>query len=184
MRCRSFSFENLVFINVFGVSTKLSFLKISGIISKKYSVLGDTMYKELYTEKVEDIGRITYYDNKSVRVFWTINPESVSGTRYSFSNELIEVSVDFIKSPKYVVTLETFIKPQFKQVKGIRQNIKSYCVKIKKKYENGVPVIATPYNKQEDTKVNLCRHPSKNRSKHGAKTEVNQVYKAGGMRPK
>ena len=146
------------------------------------------MSRELHTDRI-DIGNgdkcsITYYSNKSIRVFWTINPKNVNSKKYCFSNDLIEVSVDFIKQPKYVVTLETFIKPQFDQVSGIRQNISRYRVKMKNRHNEGVPGFATPYNRKEDIKVNLCRHPSKNRSKHGAKTEVSGVYKAGGMSPK
>ena len=146
------------------------------------------MHREVYTEKLElkdgDKGRITYYENRSVRVFWTIQPQNIYGKKYCFSNELIEISVDFIKPPKNLVALETFIKPQFQEVKGMRQNISRYCVRLKKRYKTGLPGIATPYNRKEDVKINLCRHPSKNRSKHGAKTEINQVYKAGGMSPK
>lgn len=144
------------------------------------------MSRELHTDRLDlgngDKGSITYYSNKSIRVFWTINPKNMNSKKYCFSNDLIEISVDFIKKPKYLVTLETFIKPQFDQVSGIRQNISRYCIKMKNR--NGVSDFATPYNRKEDIKVNLCRHPSKNRSKHGAKTEIGGVYKAGGMRPK
>lgn len=129
-------------------------------------------------------GSITYYNNGFVKIFWTILPINVIGKRYFFSNEWIEIRVNFIKPPKNLVSLETCIKPQYMQVKGIRQNISQYCVVIKKRYEKGLPEIITPYKRQEDIKVNLCRHPSRNRSKHGAKTEVSKVYKAGAMSSK
>ena len=50
-------------------------------------------------------GSITYYKNGFVKIFWTIFPINVTGMKYSFSNEWIEVSVKFIKPPKNLVSL-------------------------------------------------------------------------------
>ena len=146
------------------------------------------MSRKEYIERIElkdgDRGKITYGENGYVGVYWAIRPENINGTLYVYDGDLIKVTVKFIKRPKSLVVLETAIKPQFNEVKGIRQNISNYCVQIKKRYTRGFPHIVTRYNMQEDIKVNLCRHPSKNRSKHGAKTGVNRIYKAGGMSPK
>ena len=127
-------------------------------------------------------GKIEFYANKAIKIVWSIPPKLVKKQEYSFSNELVEIRVKFENQPKNLVVLTTFIKPEFDRVKGIRQGIESYYVKIKSKGK--CFKISTPYEKAEDMKVNLCRHPSKNRSKHGAKMGISQVYKAGGMTPK
>lgn len=129
-----------------------------------------------------DKGSITFYENKSIKIFWCILPKNVQDNKYAFSNDLIVVKVKFKKLPKNMVVLETFIKPNYDQVSGERQNIDDYYVKIKN--VNKPNRIVTPYNKPKETKVNLCNHPSKNGSKHGTKSNIEHIYNGGAMSSK
>lgn len=121
----------------------------SEIINKKeYLILGGVK------------GNIVFYSNKSIKIFWVIPAEVLRGKKsYTFSDELIDISISFRKAPKTTITLTTYIKPGYMKVSGERTGIEHYSVVIKSsKY---FYKMQTPHDTSEPVKVNLCRHPSK-----------------------